>query len=119
MFGLLGPNGSGKTFDPDDDRDHGAGLGHGIVVWAAIPAQRAGRVGYLPEERGLYKKMKVLDQLVFWVGCTTSARPAAEQARMWCERLQISEALGRKPRTCPRGCSRRSSLLRRCCMIRN
>ncbi len=66
MFGLLGPNGSGKTSSirmmigmtvPDS----------GTVKLFGQPFSRAllHRVGYLPEERGLYKKMKVLDQLTF------------------------------------------------------
>src|SRR4051812_12054827 len=66
MFGLLGPNGSGKTSSirmmigitlPDS----------GSVSLFGRPFNRSvlARVGYLPEERGLYKKMNVLDQLIF------------------------------------------------------
>src|SRR5215467_10647723 len=66
MFGLLGPNGSGKTSTirmmigitvPDS----------GTVRLFERPFERESlkRVGYLPEERGLYKKMNVLEQLVF------------------------------------------------------
>src|ERR1700758_1647775 len=67
MFGLLGPNGAGKTSSirmmmgitmPDS----------GQVTLFDKPFERKSleRVGYLPEERGLYKKMKVIDQLVFF-----------------------------------------------------
>ena len=67
MFGLLGPNGAGKTSSirmivgmtiPDS----------GSIRLFGKPFDRTSleRVGYLPEERGLYKKMKVLDQLVFF-----------------------------------------------------
>ena len=73
MFGLLGPNGAGKTSSirmmmgitmPDSGR----------IGLFGKPFDRASldRVGYLPEERGLYKKMNVLDQLVFF---GQSARP--------------------------------------------
>src|SRR5580704_13489406 len=66
MFGLLGPNGSGKTSSirmmigitvPDS----------GTVTLFGQPFHRnlLNRIGYLPEERGLYKKMKVMDQLIF------------------------------------------------------
>ena len=66
VFGLLGPNGSGKTttlrmvlgiLAPDS----GA-----VRLWGKPPAAVVReRVGYLPEERGLYEKMRVLEQLVF------------------------------------------------------
>jgi len=67
MFGLLGPNGAGKTSSirmmmgitiPDS----------GSVSLFGKPFARESleRVGYLPEERGLYKKMKVIEQLVFF-----------------------------------------------------
>src|SRR5579863_9676051 len=67
MFGLLGPNGAGKTSSirmmmgitmPDS----------GQVNLFGKPFERSSlhHVGYLPEERGLYKKMRVIDQLVFF-----------------------------------------------------
>ncbi|MGC9198092.1 MAG: ABC transporter ATP-binding protein [Acidobacteriaceae bacterium] len=105
MFGLLGPNGSGKTSTirmmigmtmPDS----------GSVKLFERPLQREmlNRVGYLPEERGLYKKMKVLDQLVFLgqlhgLGETT----ARERALAWCERIQITEAIGKKTEDLSKG----------------
>src|ERR1700728_1786071 len=67
MFGLLGPNGAGKTSSirmimgitiPDS--------GSISLFGKPFDRQSLERVGYLPEERGLYKKMKVLDQLVFF-----------------------------------------------------
>ncbi len=67
MFGLLGPNGAGKTSSirmmmgitmPDSGRI--------LLFGKPFERQSLERVGYLPEERGLYKKMKVLDQLVFF-----------------------------------------------------
>ena len=82
MFGLLGPNGSGKTSSirmmigitvPDS----------GSVSLFGRPFVRSllGSVGYLPEERGLYKKMKVLDQLVFFGRLHYISAALAEQAR--------------------------------------
>ena len=67
MFGLLGPNGAGKTSSirmmmgitiPDSGR----------INLFGKPFERGSldRVGYLPEERGLYKKMRVLEQLIFF-----------------------------------------------------
>jgi ABC-2 type transport system ATP-binding protein len=95
MFGLLGPNGAGKTSTirmmigitlPDS----------GTVRLFNQPFHRGllQRVGYLPEERGLYRKMKVLDQLVFLGQLHgLDAASAAQRARQWCERLQIGGSL--------------------------
>src|ERR1700744_2289307 len=91
MFGLLGPNGSGKTTSirmmigmtvPDS----------GSVELFGQPFDRRTlhRIGYLPEERGLYKKMKVIDQLIFLGQLHgLSESTARKRARDWCERLQI------------------------------
>ena len=95
MFGLLGPNGAGKTSTirmmigitlPDS----------GTVRLFDEPFHRGllRRIGYLPEERGLYRKMKVLDQLVFLGQLHgLDAATAAERARKWSERLQIGDSL--------------------------
>jgi ABC-2 type transport system ATP-binding protein len=105
MFGLLGPNGSGKTSSirmmigitvPDS----------GSVSLFGEPFVRRllGRVGYLPEERGLYKKMKVLDQLIFLGRLHyLSAALAEQRARAWCEKLQITEALHKKTEDLSKG----------------
>jgi ABC-2 type transport system ATP-binding protein len=62
------------------------------------------RVGYLPEERGLYKKMNVLDQLVFLGRLHyLSASVATERARTLSEKLQISEALSKKTEDLSKG----------------
>jgi ABC-2 type transport system ATP-binding protein len=55
------------------------------------------RVGYLPEERGLYKKMKVLDQLVFFGQLHgLSAEEARRRAVDWARRMEIADALPKK-----------------------
>ena len=105
MFGLLGPNGAGKTSSirmmmgitmPDS----------GTVKLFDKPFERASleRVGYLPEERGLYKKMKVLEQLVFFGqlhGLTAS--DAEKRATAWAKRLDIDEALPKKTEELSKG----------------
>ncbi len=105
MFGLLGPNGSGKTSSirmmigitvPDS----------GEVRLFGQPFQRDNlkRVGYLPEERGLYKKMIVLKQLVFMGQLHgLSAVEADRRARRWADRLQITEALPKKTEELSKG----------------
>ena len=105
MFGLLGPNGSGKTSSirmmigmtmPDS----------GTVSLFGQPFTRAAlsRVGYLPEERGLYKKMKVLDQLIF-LGRLHGLSEETARARSlaWCERIEITEAIGKKTEELSKG----------------
>ncbi len=105
MFGLLGPNGSGKTSSirmmigitvPDS----------GSVRLFDQPFTRDNlkRVGYLPEERGLYKKMVVLKQLIFMGqlhGLT--AAEAERRGRRWADRLQITEALPKKTEELSKG----------------
>ena len=105
MFGLLGPNGAGKTSSirmmmgitmPDS----------GQVRLFGEPFERKNlqRVGYLPEERGLYKKMKVVEQLVFFGelhGLT--AEEARKRAIAWAKRLEISESLNKKTEELSKG----------------
>ena len=105
MFGLLGPNGSGKSSSirmmigmtrPDS----------GSVRLFDQPFARTAlnRIGYLPEERGLYKKMKVLEQLVFLGQLHgLSAQTAAQRARHWCERMQIADTLDKRTEELSKG----------------
>jgi ABC-2 type transport system ATP-binding protein len=105
MFGLLGPNGSGKTSSirmmigitvPDS----------GQVELFGRPFDRKNlhRVGYLPEERGLYKKMKVIDQLTFLGQLHgLDATTATKRAHAWCEKLEITEAIPKKTEELSKG----------------
>ncbi|MDZ4862321.1 MAG: ATP-binding cassette domain-containing protein [Gemmatimonadota bacterium] len=99
IFGLLGPNGAGKTttirmlmsiITPDDGRVTlfgGAGSGRDLST----------RIGYLPEERGLYPKMRVLDQLAFLGEAKGLSRwDARKRAKAWLERLGLGEWSARK-----------------------
>jgi ABC-2 type transport system ATP-binding protein len=98
VFGLLGPNGAGKTSTirmmigitvPDQ----------GQVRLFGQPLERKSlnRVGYLPEERGLYRKMKVLDQLVFMAELHGMPPALARQKAIeWCKRLEIGSKLDNK-----------------------
>lgn len=94
IFGLLGPNGAGKSttirmmmniFEPDQ----GA-----ITMFGAGRSSRdfSHRLGYLPEERGLYKKMKVLDQLIFFGRVKgLSAAEARKRSLAWLDKLGIAD----------------------------
>jgi ABC-2 type transport system ATP-binding protein len=62
------------------------------------------RVGYLPEERGLYKKMKVLDQLVFFGRLHgLGAEDARQRAVNWAARMEIADALEKKTQELSKG----------------
>jgi len=96
IFGLLGPNGAGKTSTirmmigitvPDSGavRIFGEPLGGG-----ALSRRLLNRVGYLPEERGLYKKMKIIDNLVFLARLKgISFAEANRRVQRWLERLEL------------------------------
>ncbi len=98
MFGLLGPNGAGKTSSirmmmgitmPDSGRIR--------LFEKPFDRKSLERVGYLPEERGLYKKMKVLGQLVFFGQLHGLAAEEARKAAIdWARRMEISDALAKK-----------------------
>jgi ABC-2 type transport system ATP-binding protein len=96
MFGFVGPNGAGKTTAMrivlgvlEADR--------GEVLWRGRPVdvETRRRFGYMPEERGLYPKMRVRDQLEYFArlhGLGPSA--AADAAGYWIERLGVAERAG-------------------------
>ena len=93
VFGLLGPNGAGKTTTIRMimriiASDSGTVLLDGIPV----DDDRRRIIGYLPEERGLYKKMKVLEHLVF-LGTIRGLRPgeARKRSSAWLERFELDE----------------------------
>ena len=98
IFGFLGANGSGKTTTMR------IALGvlradAGTIAWSGTDHRRLGRAtwGYLPEERGLYQRMTVLDQLVFFGrlhGLPTDR--AAREARAWLTRLRVPEFASRR-----------------------
>ncbi|MCM1369319.1 MAG: ABC transporter ATP-binding protein [Candidatus Amulumruptor caecigallinarius] len=93
VYGLLGPNGAGKTTLiriinhitlPDE----------GIVTFNGHPlsADDVYNIGYLPEERGLYKKMKVGEQAIFFARLKgLSQREATVRLKEWFERMEISD----------------------------
>ena len=94
IYGLLGPNGAGKTttirmimdiIEPDEGTvrlfgERGGGRAH------------SARIGYLPEERGLYRKMRVLDVIVFLAEMKGVERRAARaKATRWLEQLGLEQ----------------------------
>jgi ABC-2 type transport system ATP-binding protein len=96
LFGFVGPNGAGKTttmriilgvLEPDS----------GEVRWRGRPVDLAtrARFGYMPEERGLYPKMRVRDQLAYFASLHGLPKAAAAEATdRWLERLGIADRGG-------------------------
>jgi ABC-2 type transport system ATP-binding protein len=93
VFGLLGPNGAGKTttirmildiFKPDAGRIE--------VLGGPLTLERQDRIGYMPEERGLYPHMRVLDCLVYLGSLKGLSRSEARrQAEGYLERLELAD----------------------------
>jgi ABC-2 type transport system ATP-binding protein len=93
VFGFLGPNGAGKTTTMRAIVGVAA-LDSGSVRWngKAIGTQARQRIGYMPEERGLYPAMKVLEQLEYLARLHGLTRPRARSAaRHWADRLGLAD----------------------------
>jgi ABC-2 type transport system ATP-binding protein len=98
VYGLLGPNGAGKTTTirmivnitvPDSGRLE--------VFGRQIAPELQDRIGYLPEERGLYRKMKVGDQLKFFAALKNiEGKEADRRVDHWLARLKLAEWKNRK-----------------------
>jgi ABC-2 type transport system ATP-binding protein len=98
IFGLLGPNGAGKTsliriVTQITAPDSGEILFNG----EKLHPRHIARIGYLPEERGLYKKMKVGEQLLYLAQLKGMTQPEARQKlRYWFEKFDISTWWGKQ-----------------------
>lgn len=95
VFGLIGTNGAGKTTTIRmilgvTDKDQGE------ITWNGGPLnRRTVRFGYMPEERGIYPKVKVIDQLLYFGELRgMSRRQAAQAADRWLKRLEVAEYRG-------------------------
>jgi len=92
IFGLLGPNGAGKTtliriINQIIDGDSGQIYLNGET----LAPKHISQIGYLPEERGLYKKMKVWDQMLYFARLKgLSQIDAKSKIKFWLEKLEMS-----------------------------
>lgn len=96
LFGFVGSNGAGKTTTMRIVLGV-LGADAGEVRWAGAPidADARRRIGYMPEERGLYPKMKVRDQLDYLARLHgVGAAQARRSVETWTERLGVAERLG-------------------------
>jgi ABC-2 type transport system ATP-binding protein len=93
IFGFLGPNGAGKTSTirmivgitaPDTGKIE--------LFGETVSPKLQDRIGYLPEERGLYRKMKVIDQLRYFAALKNlSTKQADERIDFWLNRVGLSD----------------------------
>ncbi len=110
IFGLLGPNGAGKTtlirmitgiFYPDQ----------GEILFDGKkfdPIKDIGKIGYMPEERGLYKKMKIGEQALYLAQLKGLSRhDATTKIRTWFERLDMDSWWNKKVEDLSKGMSQK------------
>jgi ABC-2 type transport system ATP-binding protein len=113
IFGLLGPNGAGKTSlirmittitRPDS----------GTILFADEPLneQHPERIGYMPEERGLYKKMKVGEQLLYLAQLKGMTEADAEKRlKMWFEKFGIETWWDKKVEELSKGMQQKAQFI--------
>jgi len=105
IYGLLGPNGAGKTtLIRIITQIIMADSGKVYLGDKPIKPQDISRIGYLPEERGLYKKMKVAEQLLYLARLKGLSRSdAIVKIRSWLEKLQLKEWGNKNVQDLPKG----------------
>ena len=98
IYGLIGPNGAGKTTSIRMIVNITAPDSGSIELFGRrITAELQDRIGYLPEERGLYRKMKIGEQIRFFAELK-NVKPAEADRRIafWLKRVQLSEWKNKK-----------------------
>jgi ABC-2 type transport system ATP-binding protein len=113
VFGLLGPNGAGKTTTLRMVMDI-LGTDAGSVEILGRPADQAtrDRIGYMPEERGLYPRMVLEEQLVFMASIKgLGRREAEERLGPWLERLDLADWRRRKTNELSKGMQQKAQFI--------
>jgi ABC-2 type transport system ATP-binding protein len=107
IYGFIGPNGSGKTttlrmimniFYPDS--------GQILLFGGKMAGACTDRIGYLPEERGLYRKMKVREILQFY-GKLKSGKDMTREVDRWLKKLDLSDSADKKVGALSKGMSQK------------
>jgi ABC-2 type transport system ATP-binding protein len=119
IYGLLGPNGAGKTTlirmlstitQPDS--------GEILFNDEALKERHAHQMGYMPEERGLYKKMTVADQLLFFAELRgLSTKDAKASVKRWLHRLDMMDWARKKVEEISKGMAQKVQFVS--CVLHN
>jgi ABC-2 type transport system ATP-binding protein len=98
IFGLLGPNGAGKTtLIRIINQIINSDSGQISIFGEPLQEKHIGTIGYLPEERGLYKKMKVGEQLIYLARLKGLSRKAAiEKSKAWVKKFEVADWWNKK-----------------------
>ena len=98
IFGLLGPNGAGKTtFIRIINQIINADAGEIFIFGERLQEKHIGIIGYLPEERGLYKKLKVGEQLIYLARLKGLTREeATKRCKAWIKKFDITDWWNKK-----------------------
>ncbi|MFK7757535.1 MAG: ABC transporter ATP-binding protein [Flavobacteriales bacterium] len=98
IFGLLGPNGAGKTsLIRIINQITGPDQGQVFLDGEPLRREHIEQIGYLPEERGLYKKMKIGEQAIYLAELKGMSKPVAKKKlQEWFERFEILEWWNKK-----------------------
>ena len=109
VFGFLGPNGAGKTTTirmivgitaPDTGKIE--------LFGERVSSRTQDKIGYLPEERGLYKKMKIFEQLRYFAALKDVPQAAADKRiDFWLERMNLSDWKKKKTTDLSKGMSQK------------
>lgn len=103
-LGLLGRNGAGKTTTIRIIMDVFKANSGEVLLDGKPFMPKENQIGYLPEERGMYPKKKVVEQMVYFAGLRGMGTAAAKRSALkWLERLEISEYADRKLETLSKG----------------
>jgi ABC-2 type transport system ATP-binding protein len=113
IFGLLGPNGAGKTttirmmldiFEPD--------AGQISLFGGPLDEEKKKRIGYMPEERGLYKDLKLEPTLVFLATLKGMDEPAARRELVgWLQRLDLYDHRNKKVQELSKGMQQKAQFI--------
>jgi ABC-2 type transport system ATP-binding protein len=117
IFGLLGPNGAGKTsliriINQITAPDSGEVYFNG----QKLDQSHINRIGYLPEERGLYKKMEIGEQMIYLARLKGLSRAeATAKLKFWFEKLGMETWWKKKIEELSKGMSQKAQFVATCC----